>query len=132
MVAADIPTGASMGLKSNLSQSSANSLPLPSPAPTETKLKRDDWMLLDSIEPTLPQTSSSPPLSTRMVTHPDNDASLTEDYGEPTESRRALSGGVDFFSSLGTERKKNRPEKPDPSKVGLVFLSTKRTNTAIL
>jgi len=52
---------------------------------------------------------SAPPLT--------ND-SFTEDYGEPSGDSRTTSGGVDFFSSLGTERKKNpKPEKPKPDKV---------------
>lgn len=47
-----------------------------------------------------------------------DDESLTEDYGEDTGGQRNLSGGVDFFSSLGTERKKKPdPKRPDPDKV---------------
>jgi hypothetical protein len=42
---------------------------------------------------------------------------LTEGYGDEEGSNRTLGGGVDFFSSLGTERKKEVKEKPDPSKV---------------
>lgn len=34
------------------------------------------------------------------------DDSFTEDYGEIFRDSRTASGGVDFFSSLGTERKK--------------------------
>lgn len=92
-----------------------NSAPLPPSAPTESKLKRDDWMMLDPVisTPIETQTVSSKRSNVRM----DEDTSLTEDYGEPTADTRTLGGGVDFFSSLGTERKKNRPEKPDPSKV---------------
>ena len=39
-------------------------------------------------------------------------------YGDaPTDSRN-MSGGVDFFSSLGTERKKKpKPDQPNPDKV---------------
>jgi len=48
------------------------------------------------------------------------DESFVEDYGEPSTSARTVSGGVDFFSSLGTERKKPpRPDQPDPDKVSL-------------
>ena len=32
--------------------------------------------------------------------------SLTEDYGEPVQNLRTMGGGVDFFSSLGTEKKR--------------------------
>jgi hypothetical protein len=48
------------------------------------------------------------------------DESLTESYGEPSDSARTLGGGVDFFSTLGTEvKKKQKPDQPDPSKVRL-------------
>ena len=44
--------------------------------------------------------------------------SLTEDYGEPVQNLRTMGGGVDFFSSLGTEKKrKPKEDKPDPEKV---------------
>lgn len=44
--------------------------------------------------------------------------SMTEDYGDAEAGRRTLGGGIDFFSSLGTERKKKpKEEKPDPDKV---------------
>lgn len=47
------------------------------------------------------------------------DESLTEDYGEAGEGARNLSGGVDFFSSLGTEVKKKNAllERPEAPKV---------------
>lgn len=42
------------------------------------------------------------------------DESFTEDYGDASEGARNLGGGVDFFSTLGTEVKKkgllDRPE----------------------
>jgi hypothetical protein len=43
---------------------------------------------------------------------------FTEGYGDEEPSNRTLSGGVDFFSSLGTEHKRKDPnaDKPDPSK----------------
>ena len=41
----------------------------------------------------------------RPLAQPTND-SFTEDYGELSKDSRTTSGGVDFFSSLGTERKK--------------------------
>lgn len=57
---------------------------------------------------------------------PTGNESFTEDYGEPVQDARAMGGGVDFFSSLGTERKKKpKEEKPDPEKVyRLVFFIT--------
>ncbi|KAJ8581623.1 hypothetical protein M405DRAFT_832125 [Rhizopogon salebrosus TDB-379] len=49
---------------------------------------------------------------------PTGDESLTEDYGESSSSRRPPGGDVDFFSSLGTERKRPpRPEKPNPDNI---------------
>lgn len=50
---------------------------------------------------------------------------LTDGYGEGSGGGRTLGGGVDFFGSLGTERKRKDPNenKPDPNKV-----STMRTD----
>jgi hypothetical protein len=46
-------------------------------------------------------------------------SNLTEDYGDSNDESRTLGGGVDFFSSLGTEHKRKDPNegKPDPSKL---------------
>lgn len=104
-----------MTLKSNASDSLAGSVPLPTSSSTESKLKRDDWMLLEPTTPTAFETSPIAPQA--PVIQLGQDTSFTEDYGESVENGRTLGGGVDFFSSLGTERKKSRPEKPDPSKV---------------
>ena len=43
---------------------------------------------------------------------------MTDGYGDEEESNRTLSGGVDFFSALGTEHKRKDPNegKADPSK----------------
>ena len=69
----------------------------------------------------LPPSSVSVPTSdsgTSKLQLPTGNESLTEDYGEPAQNTRTMGGGVDFFSSLGTERKKKqREEKPDPDKV---------------
>lgn len=51
-----------------------------------------------------PAAASSPMPQTRAVIP--EDESLTEDYGEPSSNARSDTGGVDFFSSLGTERHK--------------------------
>jgi hypothetical protein len=62
------------------------------------------------------ETPSAPVV--RVNTFRTTDESLTDDYGDPTGSSRTFNGGVDFFSSLGTEvKKKERPERPDPAKV---------------
>lgn len=59
--------------------------------------------------------NSSRPSAQGLLT---GDETFTEDYGESTSSQRTSTGGVDFFSSLGTERKRPpRPDKLDPDKV---------------
>lgn len=52
------------------------------------------------------------------------DDSLTEGYGEAMGGPPSLNGGVDFFSSLGTEAKKKRNilDRPEPVAVCLIFL----------
>ena len=84
-------------------------------------LKRDDWMLF-------PETGT---LKSKPLEHANEP--LTEGYGEPNGSHR-VEAGIDFFSSLGTERKKlARPEKQDPDKVWHMILSyTSSVNTCIL
>lgn len=70
---------------------------------------------------------SSRPNASSRISHMDVDAgqeSYTEDYGEAPSNSRTGAGGVDFFSSLGTEKKKApRPDKPDPEKVCVHYLS---------
>lgn len=62
------------------------------------------------LEP--PMTPTPPSPSSRTVDRDQQmEESLTEDYGEPSENVRTTAGGVDFFSSLGTERKKKPPPK---------------------
>lgn len=71
-------------------------------------------MLLPEARPVIPSDTATK--ETRMLDSLDH--SLTEDYGELGGSKRTLGGGVDFFSSLGTERKKKpKEEKPNPEKV---------------
>lgn len=61
------------------------------------------------------------PLVGGEVDAPAGDRGLTDGYGEESAAgldRRALGGGVDFFSSLGKEReRKPKEEKPDPEKL---------------
>lgn len=76
-------------------------------------------MLLPPSIPTVPSSSSDhpPPAKKRIIVPDPNEDSLTEDYGE-SSGARALGGGIDFFSGLGTERKKKQKEdRPDPEKV---------------
>ncbi|KAF9049559.1 hypothetical protein BDZ89DRAFT_1242473 [Hymenopellis radicata] len=97
-LATDIPTAESLKLKSSAEAGPSTA------AATEPKLKRDDWMML-------PLSSSTSRVQAL------DDESLTEDYGESSDGRRNLSGGVDFFSNMGTERKKKpTPNRPDPDK----------------
>lgn len=85
--------------------------PLPPTLHQETPLKRDEWMLMGPGAPTEPASTSRTHASTGVEP-------LTEDYGDAPDNPRTLGGGVDFFSDLGTERKKKpRPDVPDPEKV---------------
>ena len=70
------------------------------------------------------EVDTQPNTSARLTSSMDQ--SLTEDYGDIESDKRTLGGGVDFFSSLGTERKKKpRENKPDPEKVRnlLIYLA---------
>lgn len=71
-------------------------------------------MLAPQSAPTIPR--DTPGTSKLPVL---DDESYTDDYGDTTDGKRTLGGGVDFFSSLGTEHKKKDPKanKPDPDKV---------------
>ncbi|KAL5520023.1 hypothetical protein ACEPAG_1683 [Sanghuangporus baumii] len=121
-VAKDIPTAESLKLKTHAT-ASPDDPPLPPSLPAETKLVRDEWMLLPPSLVNVPTAESS----SSKLQIPTGNESLTEDYGEPAQNARAMGGGVDFFSSLGTERKrKQREEKPDPDKMKL---SSKELNT---
>ncbi|KAF9257518.1 hypothetical protein L218DRAFT_965294 [Marasmius fiardii PR-910] len=111
VLATDIPNAESLKLTSKASTDTAISLP-PSVA-TETSLKRDDWMLPPSTSSNVSLgrqgSSTRPQISTE-------DESLTEGYGESFGGSRTLTGEVDFFSSMGVEVKKARPERPDSNK----------------
>ena len=112
-VAKDIPTAESLKLKSHATVS-PDDPPLPPTGPAETKLVRDEWMLLPPSSISVP---TGEPSSSRLEI-PTGNESLTEDYGEPVQNARTMGGSVDFFSGLGTERKrKQKEEKPDPEKV---------------
>ncbi|KAJ7712436.1 CwfJ C-terminus 1-domain-containing protein-like protein [Mycena metata] len=109
-LATTIPTAESLKLTSSALPNRSGP-PLPAAASTESTLKRDDWMLLPRSEPVLP--AATP----RRVQPPSGDESFTEDYGESVQDQRTLGGGVDFFSSLGTDiKKKPRADRPDPDK----------------
>ncbi|KAL4080953.1 CwfJ C-terminus 1-domain-containing protein-like protein [Scleroderma citrinum] len=103
LLATDIPTAESLKLTSR-AEATESDPPLPSTLSQTNKIKRDDWML----EPSFGSSESSRPPTQQF---PEMDESLTDGYGEASGSGRTLNGGVDFFSSLGTEKKRNRPEK---------------------
>lgn len=66
----------------------------------------------------LPPSTPIVPSSARpRVELPTGEDDPMDGYGDETGDVRNVSGGVDFFSSLGTDRKKSRPDKPDPEKV---------------
>ncbi|KAI5122459.1 hypothetical protein M0805_008770 [Coniferiporia weirii] len=121
-LATGIPTAESLNLTSHAT-ASPNDPPLPKTRPAESKLVRDEWMMLPPSAvsvpaPDLPSASASAPgPSSSRLQIPTGTESLTEDYGEPVQNTRTMGGGVDFFSSLGTERKKKiREDRPDPEK----------------
>ncbi|KAJ7069993.1 CwfJ C-terminus 1-domain-containing protein-like protein [Mycena amicta] len=115
-LATDIPTAKSLKLTSAAIPSRSEP-PLPHAAATESALKRDDWMLAPRSAPVLPEGEQP---SRRRLEAPSGDESFTEDYGEPSQDQRTLGGGVDFFSSLGTEaKKKPRDDRPDPNKLAV-------------
>ncbi|KAJ7071866.1 CwfJ C-terminus 1-domain-containing protein-like protein [Mycena belliarum] len=125
-LATTIPTTESLKLTSSALPNRLEP-PLPATGPTESTLKRDDWMLLPPSDPVLPIVT---PL--RRVQPPSGDESFTEDYGEGLEDQRTLGGGVDFFSSLGTDIKKKRPDPPDPNKASdSPIISSKELNLDI-
>lgn len=74
-------------------------------------------MLMDS-------SSSSVPAPSSRTTPAGNDVDMMDGYGDAPANVRTTGGGVDFFSSLGTERKKKpKPDPPNPDKVGLKYPS---------
>ncbi|KAF9236508.1 CwfJ C-terminus 1-domain-containing protein-like protein [Melanogaster broomeanus] len=112
LLATDIPTAESLKLTSHAEAAASDHLPPPTLS-TETKLERDEWMLLP------PSGAQVPSSSSRQLTQqlPIGDESFTEDYGESSSGARIVGGGVDFFSSMGTEKKrKPQPDTPDPDK----------------
>lgn len=118
LLAKDIPAAESLQLASH-AQPTEDDPVLPPTASTESKLQRDEWMLLPSSD--APRSSSSSrPLAQQL---PTGDDSYTDGYAESSVAGRTPGGAVDFFSSLGTEKKrKPRPDKPDPDKVEILFL----------
>jgi hypothetical protein len=110
-LATDIPTAESLKLTSSASAGPLDPS-LPPTSSTETSLKRDDWMLMPS------STTVIVPTNTSRTPVPSGDGSFTEDYGDAPQGARNLSGGVDFFSTLGTEvRKKKPPLNPPDAQV---------------
>ena len=104
-IVTNIPTAESLKLTSRATTQPGDP-PLPPSMATETTLKRDEWMLEPPRTPPIPT-----PTSRAAQRSMEGDESLTEDYGEPSTAARTTAGGVDFFSSLGTERKKKPPPK---------------------
>ncbi|KAF5360647.1 hypothetical protein D9756_004848 [Leucocoprinus leucothites] len=108
VLATNIPTRKSLKITSTAEEHSSDPS-LPASTKSGTKLERDKWMLLPPSIPSVPSSESS---SKRPVVG--TDESLTEGYGETSSNARTMNGGVDFFSGLGTEHKKKKPEKPNP------------------
>ncbi|KZV61507.1 hypothetical protein PENSPDRAFT_592720 [Peniophora sp. CONT] len=118
----DIPTADSLKLKSRAEEAPGDP-PLPESRATETRLRRDDWML----EPETAQVNVRTERGNAKI--PPADESLTDGYGDAPGSSRNLGGGVDFFSSLGTERvKKPPPNMPNPDELKI---HSKELNTQL-
>jgi len=113
ILATNIPTSESLKITSTAEVYRSEPDPI---TKSRTKLQRDEWMLLP---PSIPSVPLSGPVSQPFTNN--NDKPLTEDYGESLSNARTISGGVDFFSSLGTAHKKNQPERPNPNQVLYLF-----------
>ncbi|KAJ3519369.1 hypothetical protein NMY22_g13240 [Coprinellus aureogranulatus] len=114
VLATDIPTAESLKLRSTAEDKPG--APLPGGIASETQLKRDEWMLAPPSQPTVPTDDLDRRTKEQLMLA---EQSLTEDYGEGSGGARTLGGGVDFFSSLGTERqKKPKVDRPNPDNVG--------------
>ncbi|CAE6452803.1 unnamed protein product [Rhizoctonia solani] len=110
-----IPTSESLKLTSNPSHIADDAKVPPSNAQTtQTKLQRDEWMLLDPSTPTVPVGAPSRPPDRAVLQTADE---MTDGFGEEVRNMRTLGGGVDFFSSLGTEHRKKPPPKDPNEKV---------------
>ncbi|KAF9485878.1 hypothetical protein BDN70DRAFT_463969 [Pholiota conissans] len=110
VLAADIPTAESLKITSTAEDEDVD-VPLPHSVIATSSLKRDDWMMQEPSTPGIP--TKNHPLQEFPL---DDDDSYMGSYEEPSGDARTLGGGVDFFSSLGKERTKTRPDKPDPEK----------------
>ncbi|QRV77385.1 complexed with Cdc5 protein cwf19 [Ceratobasidium sp. AG-Ba] len=110
-VVSGIPTAESLKLTSNVATVPPNAISPPPLSSGETKLQRDEWMLLDPSEPTVPVGTPSRPPPRAIVQTADE---MTDGFGDEVTDSRTLGGGVDFFSSLGTELRKKPPPK-DPN-----------------
>ncbi|KZT51006.1 hypothetical protein CALCODRAFT_443665 [Calocera cornea HHB12733] len=111
-LATDIPSAADMNLRSHITS------PPPAPLPASTassSTQREAWMLppptYQSTKPVVPSPLSAHPAEAELEAE---GSGMTEGYGDEGADGRTMEGGVDFFSGLGTERKKNPtvPEAP--------------------
>ncbi|OCH91871.1 hypothetical protein OBBRIDRAFT_752448 [Obba rivulosa] len=135
VLAADIPTSESLKMKTR-AEVKPGDPPLPPSLRTQTFLQRDEWMLMPGEEPTIPEVQKRLDLPTgeeditsrRDLPTGEEQYTYTEGYGEPSQDARTMTGGVDFFSNLGTERKRKPKEadRPDPDKL---HISSKELNT---
>ncbi|WVR03641.1 hypothetical protein IAU60_000636 [Kwoniella sp. DSM 27419] len=120
--ASNIPTADSLKLTSNPSNPQAPLPPITSADTTSASRERDAWML-EPVE----STSSSLPALTRDIPKSAGRASMaqaggmTDGYGDDEGSNRNMNGGMDFFSSMGTEHRRKDPKAdlPDPSKLAI-------------
>ena len=68
-----------------------------------------------------------PAASSKDITMDDD---VMDGYGDAPSNARTTNGAVDFFSSLGTDikKKKPQPDKPDPDKVRRPFCHPEVSN----
>lgn len=108
-VSTNIPTAASLNLTSRAETLLDDAL-LPPTHTQSSKLKRDDWMMLDSAGP------STSVLSGALGSS--GTSGIPDDMGASGWAELGHSPGSDLFSDMGIERKRKlRPEVPDPEKV---------------
>lgn len=98
----DIPTAESLKLTSHATNME-NDPALPPSRATETKIKRDEWMLMPPSAVTVPIPESRAPTSgvTSRLQDSMEQESLTESYGDPAASSRAMGGRCRLLRKSG-------------------------------
>ncbi|KZW01458.1 hypothetical protein EXIGLDRAFT_602781 [Exidia glandulosa HHB12029] len=99
--------------ESNVDISTSAATSAPAPAPTKSAIEREEWM--------------QPPPSSSRVSGLSRSDDVTDGYGDEDAAPRARGSEVDFFTSMGTERKrKEKTMAPNPE--DLVGRSSRELN----